>query len=68
MEFNYEQRRVHAASEDDLMHWIAMLHGVLINCGAWDRLANFDNETSQQLEILADAVIGGGAAISIDRT
>ncbi len=65
MEFNYEDRRAHAASEDDLMHWIAMLHGVLVNSGAWDKLAAFDTETAQQLEILADCVIGGSASIRI---
>jgi len=53
MEFNYEERRVFVESEHDLLQWIAALHGVLVNCGAWDKLAAFDNETSQQLELLA---------------
>ena len=56
MEFDYEKRIVLCISEDELQHWIAMLHGVLINCGAWDRLAEFDTETAQQLAIIAETI------------
>lgn len=52
MDFNYENKTV-VTTENELLYWLQMLHGVLVDCGAWDRLVAYDTETAQQLEILA---------------